>query len=151
MAASASIDDFLTDLHDRHGGQALVEIDKSQSEVRFRDGKPTYLQVSVKLWLGVPIELIPDFPMRNRALYRVEGRGEATFEAGRHQSLSWGDACYLVLRGALDRAKPGASRLLDFDIPFATVNRMRRLLSGEKKNGKDEPPFVELLLPQNWT
>jgi len=55
------------------------------------------------------------------------------------------------LRGALERAKPGASGLLDFDLPIVTENRMRRLLSGVKKDGRDESPFLDLMLPEDWS
>jgi hypothetical protein len=132
-------DDFLKDLRDSHGGQALIEIDRRQSEVRFKDAKPIYLEVMIRLFLEVP--------MRIGALYRMEACGDATYDMDRHGRLSWTGACIFVLRRALDKANPGASSLLDFDLPAITANRIRRVLT----EVNEEPLLFQVKLPENWS
>src|SRR5947207_641231 len=75
MAIRTPEEDFLKNLRDSYAGQALIEIDKRRSEIRFKGGKPTYLVVTVKLFLGLPVP--PGF------LSRMEGCGGSIYDADR--------------------------------------------------------------------
>jgi hypothetical protein len=131
--------DFLKTMGDNYNGQARVEIDTRLCEVRFKGAHPTYLEVMIKLLLGVPERIGDEF------VYPVEMPHVGTYDAERDGKLSWNEACTFVLRGALDRAYPGASSLADMDPPVMRGNRMRRLLTG----ADDEPLLFEVKLPEN--
>jgi hypothetical protein len=130
-------DDFLKNLHDRYEGQALIEIDRCHSEVGFRDGKSTYLGVTIKPFLGVPVRI--------GTLYRMEACGSAAYEERRHGRLSWSGACIYVLCRALDETEPGASSLLDFDPPAITGKGIRCVMTGVC----EEPFLFRVKLPEN--
>ncbi len=125
MIAATQKADFLRNLCENHSGRARVELDIDLSELRFTVARPTYVRLSVKLFLGRPVRV------GEQLLYPVELPAVGTFDAGRDGDMDWGDICQFVLERALEMAHPGASTLLarNTDGRLA-ADRMRLLLTG---------------------
>jgi hypothetical protein len=115
---------FLKTLGDSYDGKARIEVDIPHCKVQFEGGYPTYVEIWIKLFLGVP-QWIGD-----QTEHPYERGGVATYATEGDGKLSWDEACASVLRRALDNAYPGASSLLGKGDALMTANRVRIVLTG---------------------
>ncbi len=117
--------DTLGALHDEYRGRVEIEIDPVLSVVRFDATRPTYVRLSMKVFLGLPVQL------GGRLIHPVEMPVLVTFDSERDGNVAWSEVCQSLLRRGLDSAYPGASGLLDKD-PMALLiaDRMRLYLTG---------------------